>query len=134
MFFKLKKIDIRNIFLPFVILFFIASALAQNSNDPLDLDYMEEDIACEDLPEALMKYNLDTQLDRMAVKSTLSDLVSLLQKGSDEKQLAHSELEEMIENINNMIVLIQSNDLRLLSEGDDIHFFLKECLKPSHLK
>ena len=74
--------------------FCIASALAQNIDDPLDLDYLEEDedIACEDLPEAFMKYDEDIQLDRQAVKSTLSDLVAFLQNASDNKKLNGAEL------------------------------------------
>lgn len=131
MFFKLKKISVKNIFFPFVILFFIASALAQDIYDPLGLD-MEEDITCEDLPKALMEYNQKIRLDRLAAKSTLSDLVSFLQQAAVNKEPTHTEREKMIEDIDAMIALINSNDLILLTKAENIHFSLEDCLKPSH--
>ena len=129
---NLKKYIQKIFFFPFVILFFIASALAQDNSDPFELDYMEEDIACEDLPEVFMNYDEDIQLDRQAVKSTLSQLSSFLQSAPDEEPFAHSELSKMIENIDNMIALINSKDLNLLTKSQDIHFFLIECLTPSN--
>lgn len=130
MLFKFKKIHIKKAFPSFITLFFILSALAQtNDSNFFDNNQDEEIIACENLPEALTKYNQNIQLDRYSLKSALSEVSSFLKDASQKKQFARSKLLEMIQNIEKVYQAIQENEMRLSSKGHDIEFFLTECLK-----
>lgn len=131
MFFKSKKTNTNKIYLPLIIFFFIASALAQNESDPFNLGYMDEDIACADLPQALTKYNEDIHLERLAAKNTLSALASFLQSALDNNKFDRAEFREKTRGINDILGKIQVNDTNLLIRGDNIHYSLTECLNPS---
>ena len=132
MFFKFKTHILKNI-LPFIVIwFFVFSSLAQQEDkDTSDGgDFDEESISCENLLEAFRKYNADTQLNRSSVTSTLLHLAKFLRDVSERSHLKQSELDQLIQSVNNVRRRIQSNEQTLLSKGYDLEGFLEECLKP----
>lgn len=119
---QIKKACIRTIFV-FLLSVFVTPSLSQ--------DFEEEDIACQDLPQALNRYNNDIQLERYSVKSTLRSLSSFLESVSQQEALDQRELLNLIKKIENMYSLVQENEMLLSDRADNIEYFLEECLTPS---
>ena len=112
----------KKILVSLLMILFVCSISAQEE---------EEEIACENIPEALSAYNQDVQLERYSFKSTLKELSFFLKNFSDENQLDKSELLAMIEQLENMRVLIDENEMILSTRGYNIEYFLDDCLNTS---
>lgn len=132
MFFKFKMSIFKNILLFFVVCFFVFSSLAQPEDQdfPDDADFDEESISCENLLEAFRRYNADAQLDRSSVTSALLHLAKFLRGVSERSQIQKSELDQLIQSVDDVRRRIQSNAQTLVSKGYDLEDFLEECLDP----
>ena len=95
--------------------------------DEFDIFEEQEDIACEDLPEAFKKYSEDRNLNQAAMERSLSRTIQTLKDISKQKSNSKENLSELINKLEEAVSLSQSNSLIFLIKSDNIFYFLEEC-------
>ena len=94
-----------------------------------DLFGQQEDIACEDLPEAFKKYDEDRNLNQTAMEKSLSQTIKTL-RAISQQELPNSEknLLELADKMEEAVSLSQANNFIFLDKADNISYFLKDCV------
>jgi len=117
----------KSLFLSLSLLFFISFASSQD-DEFFDIFEEQEDIACEDLPEAFKKYDEDRKLNQMAMESSLAQAIKSLKEiskqGSDNPEESIDQLTSQLEEALNWS---QSNTLIFLNKSDNFSYFLTDC-------
>ena len=129
MIFLLKPQGIKKFLFPIIILLFAFSGLAQNGVGYSGFEE-EEDIACEDLPEALDKYIKDTELNQLSSQKALMQTAGFLKTIAESEKFSREKLLEMINSLEDAYYLSQENIMLLSDRAYNISYFLEECLKP----
>ena len=112
-----------------------SSILAQE--EELEDDFLEdylgvqEDIACEDLPESFNTYQQDIQANDLSNQKALRSTVRFLRQASEEELLNKQELLNMIEELELVNSLSMDNTMILSTTGNNIAYFLSDCIQPN---
>ena len=114
------------------IVFFAFSLIAKGEED-LDELFDETATPCQKIPKTFETYNNDIQLERLAVKFTLSGIKSSLVNMSDSSRVLRGDLLKMITELEEVDTLITDNELSLLLRSDKIEYSLAECLNKRKL-
>ena len=129
MFFKLRTKHIAQSIFPFMVLFFMFSALAQDDLTGADLD--EGIISCENLPAILKQYHEDVEFDRTTAKAVLLGVSKFLRNVSKTSSVTQSDLREMIDKLGIAAHDLQRSEDILGERGYIIAESLEECLSSS---
>ena len=121
------------IILTFFLICFANYGLSQEEEFNDDVEYLDifeeqEDIACENLPEAFKKYNEDRNLNQAAMERSLSHTIKTLKDISKRNSKSKGNLSELIDKLEEAVILSESNSLTFLNKSDNISYFLKDCI------
>ena len=109
----------------------IPEAFIKYKYDQLYKDFLPpkfSKIVCKNLPEAFIKDEQDNQLHNYSLRSTLNEIQKDLKKFSKEKKVIQADLLRMIADLENIKNIISDNQFSLAMQSDNILFSMEGCL------